>query len=353
VIIDNSKTILIFSSIICLAVLLQLPSAQSQLENDNVKKVLLIADERPVNVAPDNALHPGGITYNAMTFNGTIPGPVIAIDENDTLEITLKNDGTTIHSLNFQAGYGPDQAVSGSVKPGESKTWTLKGEKPGAFLYQCTADSLNGIWENVANGMYGAIIVHPPNEKPAKEFYMVFSEIYNQADKGLFTGSGGVTGSFDIAKFIKNEPDLVLTNGMSFKYLSSLGQISKIELNKEAEVFKVKPGELTRWYIANAGPRGYVAFSFMGGMIDVRDGSISGYYGLQLKNDETWTIPTGSVSVIESIFPSEGLYIGHDQDLGRLTLGGAFAVLSTGNATESDHPSGTWVPPANSDFAQN
>jgi hypothetical protein len=45
------------------------------------KKVYLIADEAEVQVAPDNALHPGGVTYMAMVWNGTIPGPVVAVDQ--------------------------------------------------------------------------------------------------------------------------------------------------------------------------------------------------------------------------------------------------------------------------------
>jgi nitrite reductase (NO-forming) len=38
-------------------------------------------------------------------------------------------------------------------------------------------------------------------------------------------------------------------------------------LNNNAEVFKVKPGELTRWYIVNSGPRGHLSFNIVGGMI--------------------------------------------------------------------------------------
>ena len=40
--------------------------------------------------------------------------------------------------------------------------------------------------------------------------------------------------------------------------------------------FKVKPGELRRWYIVNPGPNGYIAFHFIAGMMDVRDGSVRG-----------------------------------------------------------------------------
>ncbi|MFZ0656447.1 MAG: multicopper oxidase domain-containing protein, partial [Nitrososphaeraceae archaeon] len=97
-------------------------SAQQDQGQGQVKHVTLIASEKEVEVAPDNALHPGGITYNAYTFNGTIPAPVISINQGDTLNITLKNEGKTIHSLDFHAGYGPGKALSGSVKPGESKT---------------------------------------------------------------------------------------------------------------------------------------------------------------------------------------------------------------------------------------
>jgi nitrite reductase (NO-forming) len=313
-----------------------------------VKHVTLIASEKQVQVAPDNALHPGGIMYNAMVFNGSIPGPVISIDQGDTLNITLKNEGQTIHSLDFHAGFGPSKAVSGSVKPGESKTWSLKGEFPGAFMYHCGADGLNGVWEHISNGMYGGIVVHPANEKPAKEFYMVFSELYNNADKGPFVGTNGTAGSFDIGKFISKNPDLVLTNGMAHKYVPAVGEVNKLELNKDAEIFKVKPGELTRWYIVSPGPNDGVSFHFISGILSVKDGSntANNDYGAQDNNDETWWIPPGSASVIESTFPEAGLYVGVDHAMADVVKGGAFAVLAVENSTATDHPEGTCVPAA-------
>ena len=310
-----------------------------------VKHVTLIASEKEVQVAPDNALHPGGIMYNAMVFNGTIPGPVISIDQGDTLNITLKNEGQTIHSLDFHAGFGPSKAVSGSVKPGEEKTWSLTGEFPGVFMYHCGADGLNGVWEHIANGMYGGIVVHPTDEEPAKEFYMVFSEIYNSADQGPFVGSNG-TGAFDIGKFISKNPDLVLTNGMAHKYVPAVGEVNKLELNKDAEIFQVTPGELTRWYIVNPGPNDGVSFHFISGILSVRDGSneANNGFGTQDMNDETWWIPPGSASVIESTFPEAGLYVGVDHAMADVVKGGAFAVMASENSTATDHPEGTCVP---------
>ena len=142
----------------------------------------------------------------------------------------------------------------------------------GAFMYHCAADALNGVWEHIANGMYGVIVVHPQNEEPAKEFYVSFGEIYNSADQGLFKGTNGTVGSFDITKFATNQPDLVLTNGMAHKYAPAVGQVSKLELNPNATLFYAKPGELTRWFILNPGPNDGVAFHFISGQMDVRDG---------------------------------------------------------------------------------
>lgn len=315
---------------------------KAQAQTIGTKKVLLVANEKVVQVAPDNPLFPRGVNYNAMLFNGTIPGPIIAIDQNDTLSITLRNDGKLVHSLIVQAGFGTKQANSGPVHPGQSKTFTLRAENPGAFLYMGGGDALNGVWEHVASGMYGGIVVHAINERPAKEFYVAFGDMYVNSFKELFIGTNGITGSFDFKKFIVNEPDLVVTNGMAFKYMPLMGEA---RLNNNADVFKVKPGELTRWYIVNGGPRDYVAFNFIGGMLDVKDGSLLGSYGQQLRHEETWTVPPGSASVIETTFPEAGMYTGIDHDLGRLIIGGAFNVLATDNSAATDQPEGTAVPP--------
>jgi nitrite reductase (NO-forming) len=334
-------------------------SAQAQEEQSttgSTKKVTLIADEVEVQVAPDNALHPGGVMYKAMVFNGTTPGPVISVDQGDTIEFTLINEGEVIHSMDFHAGFGPQAAVGSdasetgsNIQPGQSVTWTWSPPFAGAFYYHCGADGLNGVWEHVANGMYGGIVVHPENERPAKEFYVVFGELYTNNVQGLFTPANG-TGTLDLNKFLARNPDLVMTNGMAHKYVPAIGAFSKIDLNPDAQVFQVQPGELTRWYIVNGGPSDDVAFHFISGMISVHDGSVQNRYGTQDLNDETWNIPPGSASVIEAVFPTEGLYVGVDHAMNDVLKGGAFAVLATPDSTPDDHPQGTMVPPRGSDM---
>ena len=338
------------------------------------KNFTLLAQERIIQISPDNELHPGGIFYKAMTFNGSIPAPAISVNQGDTFEITLENKDTIAHSLNLHGIEGQNQSLLAYVEPGNSKTLKATANNVGVFMYHCTGDNLNGIWEHIASGMYGAIIVHPKNEKPAKEFYMVFGEIYNTADKGLFSGTnrspnaisnsnatnntalerksstteaGGEIqqqeiGSFDMSKFIANKPDLILTNGMAYKYIPFIGTQTKMILNNNAEVFKVKPGELTRWYIVNAGPRGHLSFNIVGGIID--DPNMHNFNSTsQTSKTYMISIPPGSAESIEAVFPEEGVYVGNDHDIGRLISGAIFAIIADNNSTSSDHPAGTHI----------
>jgi nitrite reductase (NO-forming) len=370
------------------------PLPQTNNTSSNIKKFTLIADENILKVSADNALHPGGILYNAMTFNGTIPGPIIAVTQGDTFQITLQNKGELVHSLDLHGVEGPSHAYTASVNPGENKTLEVKAENAGVFMYHCDGDNLNGIWDHIASGMYGGIVVHPKNEKPAKEFYMVVGETYNTEDRGLFVGASNSAnatsanatsattttaaaltkeksavavenqekiGSFDMNKFIANKPDLILTNGMAYKYMPLFGSIAKIILNKDAEMFKVKPGQLTRWYIVNAGPRGSLSLNFASTMIS------SVLYGSNNNNQQTTiatthtttdsylspttskiyevSIPPGSAEAVEVVFPEAGTYVRNDHDIGRFVEGAGFVVVATSNSTSHDHPKGTWVQP--------
>ncbi|MGH9981655.1 MAG: multicopper oxidase domain-containing protein, partial [Nitrososphaeraceae archaeon] len=58
-------------------------------------------------ISPDNVFHPGGIYYNAMTFNGSIPGPAIEVNEGEIFQLTVRNDGELVHSIDFHGINGP------------------------------------------------------------------------------------------------------------------------------------------------------------------------------------------------------------------------------------------------------
>lgn len=339
-----------------------LPLLSSKIDTDderglvNIRNITLIADDHAImRISPDNLLHPGGIEYKMMTFNGTVPGPLLKFKENEWVRITLINDGDLVHSINLHGITGPSQALSGPVESGENKTWILHvdSKAPSVFMYHCDADNLNGIWEHVGSGMYGSVVITSPtyNQKypAAKEFYVTFSEIYNNADKGLFRGTNGSIGSFDLGKFLEAKPDLILTNGMAYKYVPWIGSVSKIPLNNDAEIFYVKPNELIRWYIVNAGPRKSVEFNFAAAMInvlyppspsnqhmvnDMRHNNFSIYANSTGSADRAdgsrylISIPPGSGAIVETAFPEEGVYFGNDHDLASILYGSGFVVYA-------------------------
>lgn len=135
---------------------------------------------------------------------------------------------------------------------------------------------------------------------------------------------------------------------MAHKYVHEIGASAKLTLNlglwaelgagNTTNIFNFKPSELTRWYIVNPGPNGYVAFHFISGMMDVRDGSVRGNYGSVDRQDETCSISPGSASVIEAAFSEAGIYVDVDHNMNHVVRGSAFAVIATEGATENDHP---------------
>lgn len=317
---------------------------QASLPAGKTRSILLVADENVLRISPDNDLYPHGVWYNVMTFNGTVPGPLIIASQGDTLKITLRNDGNLVHSLNFHAGFGPSEALSGIVKSGENKTWTMRVNYPGAFLYHCDGDNLNGIWEHIADGMYGGMVVRGQSDVPAKEFFVTFSEVYDSnivpqfaSNQSTLEGNDQLPGSFDMSKFIDKKPDLVLTNGMAFKYIPWIGTQARIILNSNAQVMHAKAGELTRWYIFDAGPRNSIAFNFGAGLLkevsyndpNANDGdnSASGAIVNRQAYDEIVEIPPGSGRIVEVTFPEPGMYFGNDHDVGSILKGAGFVVI--------------------------
>ena len=99
----------------------------------------------------------------AMTYNGSVPGPLIVCHQDDYVELTLKNPSTNImdHNIDFHASTG---ALGGGaltkVLPGEETVLRFKATKAGVYIYHC-APGGQMIPYHVVHGMNGAIMVLP------------------------------------------------------------------------------------------------------------------------------------------------------------------------------------------------
>ncbi|MBY5494321.1 copper-containing nitrite reductase [Rhizobium ruizarguesonis] len=103
-----------------------------------------------------------GTEVNAMTFDGSVPGPLLVVHQDDYVELTLVNPDTNTmqHNIDFHAATG---ALGGGaltiVNPGESTVLRFKATKAGVFVYHCAPPGM--VPWHVTSGMNGAIMVLP------------------------------------------------------------------------------------------------------------------------------------------------------------------------------------------------
>lgn len=99
----------------------------------------------------------------ALTYNGSVPGPLIICHEGDYVELTLRNPASSVmeHNVDFHASTG---ALGGGglthVYPGEEVVLRWKAIKPGCFTYHCAPGGAM-IPYHVTHGMNGAVMVLP------------------------------------------------------------------------------------------------------------------------------------------------------------------------------------------------
>src|SRR5690606_13077329 len=121
----------------------------------------------------------------AWTFNGQAPGPLVVVNEGDTIHFTLKNmDPEVPHSMDFHAVHAAPNKAFADVEPMGEGTFVYKTENPGVFMYHCGTDPM---LLHVANGMHGVIIVkpkdgYPTDEEVDLEFVVIQNEWYKYND---------------------------------------------------------------------------------------------------------------------------------------------------------------------------
>lgn len=221
-----------------------------------------------------------GVFYNAWTFNGTVPGPVLRVKEGDTIHFTMKNlDPNVPHSMDFHAVHAAPSKKFIDVMPNEEGAFTYPANTPGVFMYHC---GTKPVLMHIANGMYGVIIVEPKDGYPTdaeidREYTIVQSEWYKEND---------------YEDFLNGEPTYVVFNGSTFSLIE--------------HPLLAKVGDKVRLYVNNVGPNEVSSFHIVGTVMDrvYVDGNPKNVlYGLQ-----TMMLPASGGAVLEFTVTEEGDY---------------------------------------------
>jgi nitrite reductase (NO-forming) len=238
--------------------------------------VKLVAKQTLVTIAP-------GVAYQAWTFNGSVPGPIIRVRQGQTVHFTLTNDGGMPHSIDFHAAQTAPNVNYVSVAPGKSISFTWKANYPGVFMYHCGTPP---VMVHIANGMYGAIIVDPAGGyTPAQEYVLVQSEFYAaKAPDGSYMLDGRA--------LMNAQPTQTVFNGYAAQY--------------KDHPLTAKANQKIRLFVMDAGPSHFSAFHVIGAIFS--DYFPDGNPANRLVGNQTITVPPGGGAVVELTIPDPGTY---------------------------------------------
>jgi nitrite reductase (NO-forming) len=133
------------------------PHEQATRQAPKIMEFKLVIEEKKM------VIDEQGTTFQAMTFNGSMPGPLMVVHEGDYVELTLVNpeSSTMAHNIDFHAATG---ALGGGeltmVNPGEQVVLRWKATRTGVFVYHCAPGGPMIPW-HVVSGMSGAVMVLP------------------------------------------------------------------------------------------------------------------------------------------------------------------------------------------------
>ncbi|WP_232818958.1 multicopper oxidase domain-containing protein [Homoserinimonas sp. OAct 916] len=244
-----------------------------------VHRLTLTVTDLVVDVAP-------GVSQRLWVYNGTAPGPTLRGKVGDKFEITLTNDGSIGHSIDFHAGaLAPDKPMR-TIGPGESLDYVFTATRSGIWMYHCSTMPMSA---HIANGMFGAVIIDPAGLEPVdREYVLLQSEYY----------LGPQSGEVDAAKVTAEEPDLVVFNGYANQY--------------KYRPLAAKVGEKVRIWVLDPGPNRSEAFHVIGGQFDtvfkegeytLKNGGSTGTGGSQVLD-----LAVAQGGFVELTFPEAGNY---------------------------------------------
>ncbi len=200
-----------------------------------VHQVTLEMTEVDIEIAP-------GLVQRMWTFADTVPGPTLRGKLGDTFDVTIVNKGSIQHSIDFHASKVAWNVEMRSIDPGESLTYRFEAKQAGIFMYHCGTPP---VLHHIGNGMYGAIIIDPPDLAPVDhEFVMVQSELYSAP-------AGEVA---LLEKMLAEQWDAVVFNGYPNQYLHA--------------PIRVEPNQRVRIWVIDDGPSENSAFHVIGTIFD-------------------------------------------------------------------------------------
>jgi nitrite reductase (NO-forming) len=234
------------------------------------------------------------------------------------------------HNIDLHAVTGPGGGAAATfTAPGQTSRFQFRALNPGLYVYHCATAPVP---MHVANGMYGLILVEPPEGMPPvdKEFYVMEGDFYT---KGKYREAG--LQPFDMQKGIEARPTYVLFNGSEGSLLGD-------------NAIRAHVGDSVRIYFGVGGPNITSSFHVIGEIFDRVYAEGGSRYQ---ENVQTTMVPAGGSAIVEFGVEVPGAYAIVDHSLFRAFNQGAVGTLkvsgpedkvvfSSGLVAEKERPAG-------------
>ena len=194
----------------------------------------------------DWEIEPGKIV-EAWTYNGTVPGPTMHVQQGDNVRIVLTNElpeSTALHLHGIKvpnAMDGVPDITQLAIKPGESFTYTFVAEGPAVGMYHSHHNAAN----QVPNGLAGALII---GEQALPDGVIVAQE-----QVMMLNDSGTIGFALNGKSFPATTP-IVATEGewIELHYMNEGAMAHPMHLHGPAQLVIAKDGfPLTEPYLAD------------------------------------------------------------------------------------------------------
>ena len=288
------------------------PNTATQVNGKTVRKVTLEVEEVDREVAP-------GVTVHMWTFNGQNMAPILRGKVGDIFEITLINNGTMGHSLDFHAGMvSPDNTMK-TIAPGERLVYRFEAKGAGIWLYHCGTAPLS---LHMTQGMYGAVIIDPADLDPVDhEYVMVQGEAYLH-DTGKTASDGNKLAENSPELIAAGTPTLTMFNGHATQY--------------KAKPLQVKKGERVRIWVMAAGPNHGTSFHVVGSQFDTvyKEGGYllrrgADAYGSRDGHSQALDLAPAQGGFVEMQFLESGTYTFVNHSFAEMERGAAGKIVVT------------------------
>lgn len=135
-----------------------------------------------------------GVHFEAWTFGGMVPGPIIRAVEGDTFRVRLRNLTGHPHNLHFHGSHAPEMDGWEPIPPGEEFVYEIEAGPAGVHPYHCHVAPLA---EHISRGLYGMLIVDPPGGRPpAHEVALLLSGFEHDGVPNAITAWNGMAGFY-------------------------------------------------------------------------------------------------------------------------------------------------------------